>query len=170
MPAVTHVVLYDDKDWPRQVKADETVRVTIVRQPVSGGEPVTRMTELYLSGAHAAELDKGLDPWFEAGHAPSPADAAPAAGRKSKNLRFGPQDAPKGSQARRDWWQDMRDWADSLGLRNPKAPENKAYQTTTGKDYPPVDLAEGFTLHLEGRDAEALARVARFRVPTGQVA
>jgi len=168
MPAVTKVVFYADDKWPDEhVEAAEIVRVTVIRQPVGGGEPVRRAAELYLTGGAAAELDKGLDPWMTMGHAigssPAVEDVGTGTGRRSKNLRFGPQDTPKGSKARRDWWQGMRDWADGLGLRNPKDPGKKAYQTTTGKDYPPVDLAEGYTLHLQGREAEALAKVARFR-------
>lgn len=162
MPAVTKVVFYDDMDWPGQVEAAEIVRVTVTRQPVDGGEAVTRRTELYLTGEHAAGLDRELDPWFERGHRQgSGPGAAGGPGRKrDKNYRVGPL---PGSPERRLWKERLRRWSDGLGLVNPKDPARPAWMTTTGKHTYPGPLEDGFILHEEGREEEALAMVGKFR-------
>lgn len=162
MPAVTRVFLFDDKDWPVQVEAAEVVRLTVIRQPVAGGEPVTRTAELYLSGANAAELDGGLDSWLKAGHAPGSAAAGtPAAqGSQDRNRRIGP---PPGTPERRQWKARMRAWSDANGLRNRKDPRFAAWQTTTGKNSYPNPLEDAFVLFEEGREQEALAMAEQFR-------
>ena len=57
----------------------------------------------------------------------------------------------------------MRAWSDSLGLVNRDDPGYPAWQTVTGKHYYPADLEDGFTLHVEGREQEALALVVKFK-------
>jgi len=123
MPAVTQVVFYDDKAWPERVEADEVVRVTIVRQPVSGGDPHKRTTELYLTGANAAALDKALDPWFEAGHRP------------------GKPEAPV--RTRRKYLEDVRGYVDAHGLKT-KDGKRPAYESPGGSFNYPDPLLAGF--------------------------
>lgn len=159
MPAITHVVLYDDKDWPEtKTEADEVVTVTVTRRPVSGGEQHRRVAELYLSGAHAAELDSGLDPWFAAGH--KPAGIPGSRGRPDKENR--PGMPPPGTPERRRWKTSLRAWSDDLGLVNRNDPRWRAWQTTTGKHTYPGPLVDGFVLHKEGHEDEARAMVAPF--------
>jgi hypothetical protein len=161
MPAITRVFLYDDKDWPAQVEAAEVVRVTVTRQPVAGGDPVKRTTELYLSGPHAAELDSGLDPWFAKGHVPGSAPAGTSATQGgSRSRQVGP---PPGTPERRQWKIRMRAWADANGLRNRKDPRFPAWQTTTGKSSYPNPLEDAFVLFEEGREKEAMAMAEQFR-------
>jgi hypothetical protein len=121
MPAVTQVVFYDDVSWPERAEADEVVRVTITRQPVAGGEPARRTTELYLTAARAAELDKSLDHWFERGHRP------------------GKPEAP--ARTRRKYLEDVRRYADAHGLKT-KDGKRPVYESPGGSfNYPDSLLA-----------------------------
>lgn len=119
--------------------------------------------ELDLSDENYRALWEVLKPWFDVCHdadltAAQPASRAKAGGK----LRRGP-DLPAGSTAARDWRRQLRDWSDGLGLVNRSDPGYPAWQTVTGKHYYPAELEDGFALYLEGREEEALAKVARFK-------
>ena len=131
MPALTKVVFYDDKHWPEQVEADEIVRVTITRQPVGGGEAVTRRTELYLAGKHADELDSGLDAWFEIGHRQGSAPAGGKEPNKKKNWAGGSR------QASVDRHRAIRKFITEHDIRSRVDKSRLAFETPGGKpSYP----------------------------------
>jgi hypothetical protein len=127
MPALTKVVFYDDKHWPEQAEADEIVRVTITRQPVHGGDAVTRRTELYLTGKHADELDSGLDPWFGVGHRQG---SAPAGGRELAQKRNW---AGGSRQASVDRHREIRKFITEHGIRSRVDASRLAFETPGGK-------------------------------------
>ena len=166
MPAVTKVIFLDDKHYAEgkaEVEADEIVRVTVTRQPVHGGDAVTRRVEVYLTGSHAAELDKGLDPWFGIGHRQGSAPSGDRPVERTKGMRRGPQTG-RGSPERREWRKRLRRWSDSLGLVNPDAPQYPAWKNVQGKHSYPVDLERAFELVEQGgRDKEVRELIARFQ-------
>lgn len=130
MPAVTQVILYDDQHWPEQVRADEVVRVTIVRQPVAGGDPVKRTAELYLTGAHAAQLDGELDGWFEIGHRPGSTSAGDREPSR-KNWAGGSR------RASVDRHREIREFIAERDIRSRVDPARLAFETPGGKaSYP----------------------------------
>ena len=131
MPAVTRVVFYDDKAWPEQVEAAEVVRVTIIRQPVAGGEPARRTAELYLTGASAAELDADLDPWFEIGHRPGAAPAGDKQASGKKRLAGGARNASV------DLHREMREFFTEHDIRSRPDPSRLVFETPSGSwSYP----------------------------------
>jgi hypothetical protein len=148
MPAI--VELYDDKLWPMRVPADRTARLALDGQVV----------ELYLSEASRAELAELLRPWLALGHRPG---AQHEENPRATGRKYGPQ-APRGSVERRLWRRDLRAWSDSLGLRNPKAPEYPAWKNPIGKHSYPVDLERAFTHHQAGEDDLAKPLIEQFRV------
>jgi len=163
MPALTQVVFYDDMAWPGdRVPAQEVVQVTIVRRPLEGGSPSRKAAELYLTGKHAAEVDAVLSPWLTVGH------PLQSGHQRGKTTGHGPA-APAGSAERRDWRRDLRKWSDGLGLVNPDAPQYPAWKNKIGKHSYPADLEEAYDLIGQGKEAEALAKVERFR-PQGTAA
>jgi hypothetical protein len=117
MPAVTHVVLYDDEAWPERVLAQEVVRLTVLWQSVEGEEHGQEAVELYLTADGRQRLAADLKRWRELGHKPQGKDVA---------RRASP------SSSRKEYRKRERDFADAHGLKNRTDGVHKAYETTTG--------------------------------------
>jgi hypothetical protein len=149
MPAVTQVVLYDDEAWPERVKADEIVQVSIVRQPVSGGSPVRRAAELYLTGARAAELDKSLDYWFGIGHK---SGGSPVQGREPPGLAVNWDGGTR--QASVDRRRKIREFLTERDVRSRVDPSRLAFMTPAGSwSYPKWAVAMYDQWVADGRPA-----------------
>ena len=151
------VKLWDDlhhRQDKERVPAEVQVELTYKTRKGS------RHVRLDLTSAHGEELDEVLAPYLDAGQSPDAAARPAAADVKSGGkIRRKP---PEGMPNRR--WRDlMRAWSDELGLVNRDNPACPAWQTAAGKHYYPADLEDGFILHLEGREEEALALVEKFR-------
>lgn len=82
---------------------------------------------------------------------------------RDEKIRRGPPGGPGGSAARQ-WRAELREWSDGLGLVNQENPAFPAWKTVTDKHYYPADLEDAYTLHLDGREEEALALVAKFKL------
>ncbi len=148
--------LWDDLDHKQngaKVPADVQVELTYR----TGGR--ARHVRLDLTAEHGEELDKALAPYLEAGQPPD-SQAKPETQNGGK-IRRGPPGGP-GGRAARDWRRNLREWSDGLGLVNRDDPSFPAWQTATGKNYYPADLEDAYTLHLDGREEEALALVRQF--------
>jgi hypothetical protein len=151
------VHLWDDlhhKQGDGKVPADEQVELEYRH-----GKHVKRV-RLDLTAVHEGELAALLAPYLEAGTPPDD-EEEPRAVNGGK-IRRGPPGGPGGTAARR-WRADLRAWSDSLGLVNREDPAFPAWKTVTDKHYYPSDLEDAYTLHLAGREDEALALVAKFK-------
>lgn len=145
--------LHDHQDGGR-VPAD--VQVELTYKTRNG----TRHVRLDLTEAHLRDLDKVLAPFLDAGQPPG--SQAGATTKNGGKIRRGPPGGPGGTESRR-WREGLRAWADGLGLVNRVDPGYPAWQTVTGKHYYPADLEDAYTLHLDGREAEAVAVAAKFK-------
>jgi hypothetical protein len=173
MPAITRVVLYDDKAWPDRIEAQEVVRLSLHWQSVTGEEHGRQDVELYLVTDSREELAKELAAWFEVGHKPGGLPAGEVEGaelKRTKGMRAGPLTG-SGSSERRDWKRDLRAWSDGLNLVNRHDQVHPAWQTTTGKNYYPVALERAFELHEQGgHDGEVAQLIAQFQPRKDEVA
>jgi hypothetical protein len=138
-----------------KVPADVTVELTYKTRRG------TKYVRLDLTAEHGSELDGLLAPWLAAGRPPD-ADSPPEKINGGK-IRRGPPGGPGGSAARQ-WRAELREWSDGLGLVNQENPAFPAWKTVTDKHYYPADLEDAYTLHLDGREEEALALVAKFKL------
>jgi hypothetical protein len=161
------LVLFDDRE-ARQGKPDVlatcTVRLSLEVIPLDGTPPKGDARELDLSAGNYTALLDDMSPWLSAGRVTEALGARarpePTAGKVPMS-RLGP---PGGSNSteRRDWWARLRRWSDSLGLVSKRDPTRPAWLGPGGNMTYPVKVVEGFSLHEQGREAEALARVAEF--------
>jgi hypothetical protein len=153
---VKTIEVWDDKAYADGEKVPATRREVVLQFGDLRGE-------MDLSDGNYRALWEVLKPWFDVCHDPDP-EAPKVAPRVTAGgkLRRGP-DFPAGSTAARDWRRGLRGWSDGLGLVNRTDPDYPAWQTVTGKHYYPAELEDGYALHLDGREEEALAKVARFK-------
>ncbi len=135
MPAVTQVILYDDKAWPERVPAQEVVRLTVRWQEIGDGPARGREdVELYLTAAGRGGLVGSLKEYFDLGHRPGG-----AAGKASQEHWAG------GSRdASLHHCRAIRDFADAFGLRSKKDPARPAYETPAGSWSYPKWLRQAF--------------------------
>jgi hypothetical protein len=134
MPAVTQVILYDDKAWPERVEAQEVVRLTVHWQETGAGPARGREdVELYLTAAGRVELVGDLKKWLALGHRPGTGGKAPAA-----RWAGGSRDASLKHK------EGVRDFADAFGLKSRKDPSRAAYETPTGGWSYPLWLLEAY--------------------------
>jgi hypothetical protein len=152
------VKLWDDLDHKQSgSKVPADVQVELEYRTRKG----TKRVRLDLTAEHGSELDKILAPYLAAGQPPDAADG-PREVKSGGKIRRGPPGGPGGSEAR-EWRGNLREWSDSLGLVNREDPVFPAWKTVTDKHYYPSDLEDAYTLHLEGREEEALALVEKFK-------
>jgi hypothetical protein len=146
------LVHHQSKD---KVPADVTVELTYKTKRG------TKYVRLDLTEQHGSELDGLLAPYLAAGQPPEAASGSPEKINGGK-IRRGPPGGPGGSAARQ-WRAELREWSDGLGLVNQEDPAFPAWKTVTDKHYYPADLEDAYTLHLDGREEEAQALVAKFK-------
>jgi hypothetical protein len=154
------VHLWDDVDHKRDgSKVPAEVQVELTYKTRRG----TRHVRLDLSAAHGAELDQALAPFLAAGTALAAPDGQDQVQvRSGGKIRRGPPGGPGGREARA-WRAELRAWSDSLGLVNREDPAFPAWKTVTDKHYYPSDLEDAFIAYKDGREAEALRLVAKFK-------
>lgn len=158
------LVFFDDQDARGGLRtpASHMVRVTFLAAPLAGGAAVEDEFEIDMSAEHYEQLAAQIKAWGDAGRRTG--KPASASGRPGKiSLReMGPQGAHN-SEARRQWWQEQRDWLDSLGLVSRHDPSQPVYRNAQGSISYPEDVLKAINLREEGREAEAVAAVAKFR-------
>lgn len=161
------LVIFDDRE-ARQGRPDVlatcTVRLTLEVIPLDGKPSRADARELDLGDGNCTALLEDLSPWLSTGRITEALGARarpePQSGKVPMS-RLGP---PGGSNSteRRRWWERLRLWSDSLGLVSKKDPTRPAWLGPGGNMTYPVKVVEGFVLHEQGQEAEALARVAEF--------
>lgn len=161
------LVIFDDRE-ARQGKPDVlatcTVRLSLEVIPLDGTPPRGDVRELDLSDGNYTALLDDMSPWLSSGRiteALGPRARPEQSGGKVPMSQLGP---PGGlnSTERRKWWGRLRAWSDSLGLVSKKDPARPAWLGPGGNMTYPTKVVEGFVLHEQGQEAEALARVAEF--------
>jgi hypothetical protein len=161
------LVLFDDRE-ARQGKPDVlatcTVRLVLEVIPLDGTPLRGDARELDLSDGNCTALLEDLSPWLSSGRVTEALGARARPEQQSGKVPMSRLGPPGGvnSTERREWWARLRAWSDSLGLVSKRDPSRPAWLGPAGNMTYPVKLVEGFALHEQGKEAEALARVAEF--------
>lgn len=160
-------MLFDDRE-ARQGKADVlatcTVRLSLEIIPLDGAAPRGDVRELDLSDGNCTALLDDLSPWLSSGRITEALGVRARPEQQSGKTPMSQLGPPGGSNSteRRKWWERLRLWSDSLGLVSKNDSSRPAWLGPAGNMTYPVKLVEGFALHEQGKEAEALARVSGF--------
>lgn len=161
------LVLFDDREareGKQDVLASCTVRLSVEVIPLDGTPASSEARELDLSAGNRKGLLDDLEPWLSAGRITEALGARARPEQQSGKVPMSKLGPPGGSNSteRREWWARLRVWSDSLGLVSKRDPSRPAWLGPGGNMTYPVKIVEGFSLHEQGQEAEALARVAEF--------